>query len=345
MIDAHALTKRFGARTAVDALTFAVERGETVGFLGPNGAGKSTTMRLLTGFIAPSAGTVRVAGHDIEAEPLAARRSIGYLPESNPLYRDMRVHEFLRFRARLKRLPRARRVAAVEESLERCRVADVRDRIIGQLSKGYRQRVGLADALLGKPPLLILDEPTVGLDPNQVVETRRLIRDIGRECTVFLSTHILHEVEFLCPRVLIIDRGRLVAEGAAADLARRHARERVLYVECYPAVASTDRNKTTAVDPARFGQDAARAFRGIPGVKHVAVLDPTPEGASAFRITATNRDTGPEDQAGELRRATAALAQTQGWLIQEMRLEPLRLEELFAHLTGHGRTAEATAKT
>ena len=319
MIEAEGLTKRFGGRMAVDAATFRVERGETVGFLGPNGAGKSTTMRMLTGYLAPSAGAARVNGHDVEREPLAARRSVGYLPESNPLYRDMRVGEFLRYRARIKGLDRGGRERSVAESMDRCRVAEARDRVIGQLSKGYRQRVGLADSLLGKPPLLILDEPTVGLDPNQVVETRQLIRELGRDRTVFLSTHVLQEVEWLCPRVLIIDRGRLVAEGDAGELARRHARERVVALEVLAPAGS---------DGPRFGASVAKALRDLPGVRRVEERGTAPGGGHAFGVAA-----GAE---GDLRLKVSALARARQWLVQELRLEPLRLEDLFARLTGHG---------
>ena len=325
MIHAEGLTKRFGGRIAVDAATFHVERGQTVGFLGPNGAGKSTTMRMLTGFLAPSAGRVRVAGHDMEHETLAARRSIGYLPESNPVYRDMRVMEFLGYRARLKGIARSARKRAIGEAMDRCRIDAVRERMIGQLSKGYRQRVGLAESILGKPPLLILDEPTVGLDPNQVAETRQLINDLGRECTIFLSTHILHEVETLCPRVLIIDKGRLVAEGNTVELARLHARERSVAMEISPPPGSR---------ADRFAQQAARELKGLPGVRQVETKGLTEDGAHAFRVTF---DAKKADGLADLRPAIAALSSSRGWLVQELRLEPLRLEDLFARITGHAR--------
>ncbi len=213
-----------GAQKAVDDISFRVEKGEIVGFLGPNGAGKSTTLRILAGFLGASAGRVRIAGHDIAEEPQKARAQIGYMPELSPLYPEMRAGEYLLFRAELKLIPRARRRAAVALALAQARIEDVEQVMIGHLSKGYRQRVGLADALLGSPPLLILDEPTAGLDPNQIREVRGLIRALGRDHTVFLSTHILPEVEATCGRALVIARGRLVAEGSIEALrARRRA--------------------------------------------------------------------------------------------------------------------------
>ncbi len=210
-----------GAQKAVDDLSFHVDRGEIVGFLGPNGAGKSTTLRILAGFLGASAGRVRIAGHDIAEEPQRARAQIGYMPELSPLYPEMRSGEYLMFRAELKLIPRAKRRAAVAKALSQARIEDVERVMIGHLSKGYRQRVGLADALLGSPPLLILDEPTAGLDPNQIREVRELIRGLGGEHTVFLSTHILPEVEATCERALVIAGGRLVAEGSIEALRAR----------------------------------------------------------------------------------------------------------------------------
>ena len=325
MIEACELTKRFGSRTAVDRLNFTIAAGETVGFLGPNGAGKSTTMRLLTGFIGPTAGSARINGFDVAEHPLEVRRSLGYLPESNPLYRDMRVRAFLFYRARLKGLARRRRAAAVGEALERCRVADVADRIIGQLSKGYRQRVGLADGILGKPPLLILDEPTVGLDPNQVVETRALIRELGAERTVFLSTHILHEVELLCRRVLIIDRGRLTANGSPGELRRRFADARRLAVQ----VVAADVRRTPP--PA---EDIRRALLSVKGVRQARPGDPDVDGVDTWEV-----ETDPSRDA---RRDLAELLLSRGWLAREMREEPVRLEDIFARLT-HAPIASGTS--
>jgi ABC-2 type transport system ATP-binding protein len=212
------LTKRFAAARAVDDISFSVDEREVLGFLGPNGAGKTTTLRVLTGYLSATSGTVTVDGHDVFQLPQAVKRVIGYLPESVPLYPELRVSEYLAYRAALKRVPRGGRKRALEQVIERCRIGEVKDKIIGQLSKGYRQRVGLADALVGDPKILILDEPTIGLDPNQIRQVRELIRELGREHTVILSSHILPEVEAVCSRVLIIDRGRLVGEGRPEEL-------------------------------------------------------------------------------------------------------------------------------
>ena len=221
MIEVSQLTKDYGTVVAVHDLSFSVGKGEIVGFLGPNGAGKSTTLRVLAGFLGATSGRVRIAGHDIAEAPLAARRSLGYMPESAPLYTEMRVSEYLMFRARLKEVARAKRKSAIGGAMERAGVAHMAGTVIAHLSKGYRQRVALADALVSDPPLLILDEPTAGLDPNQIREVRALVKDLGSERTVLLSTHILSEVEATCERALVIDRGRLVAEGTIEELRAR----------------------------------------------------------------------------------------------------------------------------
>ena len=214
LISVQHLVKRYGAgkSAAVDDLSFEVARGEVVGFLGPNGAGKSTTLRILAGFLGFTSGAVTVAGHDIVRESFEARRKIGYMPEAVPLYPEMRVVEYLAYRAELKRVSRKDRKAFVDEAMGKANVDDVKTTLIGHLSKGYRQRVGLADALLAKPPLLVLDEPTAGLDPNQIREVRDVIKQLGKEHTVLLSTHILSEVEASCSRVVVIAKGKLVAE-------------------------------------------------------------------------------------------------------------------------------------
>ena len=213
MLEVEGLTKRYGARLAVDGVSFSVAAGDVVGFLGPNGAGKSTTLRMITGFLAPTAGRVRVGGVDAIRAPTEARRLFGYMPEGVPLHGEMRAHEYLAYRAELKGMGRAAAKQAGERSLLQAGVADAADRLVGQLSKGYRQRVGLADALLTDPPLLILDEPTAGLDPNQIRQVRALIRGFRGDKAVFVSTHILPEVQAICDRVVIIDRGRMVGEG------------------------------------------------------------------------------------------------------------------------------------
>lgn len=215
MIEVEALSRRYGNRLAVNAVSFRVQSGEIVGFLGPNGAGKTTTLRMLTGYLAPTAGSVRIDGIDAVNDSIHARARLGYLPEGVPLYKEMRVHEYLRHRGALKRVSDVD--AAVDRALELAGVSDARTRIIGQLSKGYRQRVGLADALIADPPILILDEPTSGLDPNQVRQFRELVRSFGGKKTILLSTHILSEVEAVCDRAIIIREGEKVADLASGD--------------------------------------------------------------------------------------------------------------------------------
>ena len=221
MIEVKDVTKEYGPFTAVSDLSFSVDAGEILGFLGPNGAGKTTTMRVLTGFFPPSAGTARVAGHDVVAEPLAAKAKIGYLPETPPLYPEMSVVDYVHFVAQIKGVPSVERAEKVERALERCSLTEVRDKLTAKLSKGFRQRVGLAQALVHDPEVLILDEPTAGLDPQQINETRELIKTLGGDHTVILSTHILPEVSMTCDRVVIINRGQLVAQGAPESLTDR----------------------------------------------------------------------------------------------------------------------------
>jgi ABC-2 type transport system ATP-binding protein len=221
MIQVENLVKKFGATTAVDGIGFEVEKGEIVGFLGPNGAGKTTTMRMLAGFLPPTSGRASVAGFDVFSESLRAREHIGYMPENVPLYTDMRVEEYLRYRAALKGVPRRRLAERIGDVVELCGLVEVRRKMIAHLSKGYRQRVGLAQALIHRPEVLILDEPTSGLDPNQLDEIRGLIRNVGRDRTVILSTHIMQEVEAMCDRVVLIRKGQLVADAPTAEFAAR----------------------------------------------------------------------------------------------------------------------------
>jgi len=224
MIEVRDLTKRFGRVEAVRGISFTVGRGEIVGFLGPNGAGKTTTMRILAGVFPPTSGEVRIAGADPVREPLRCRRAVGYFPEYAPFYPDLSVAGYLRFVARLKRVPRADRARTVESVLAACGLQAVADRRVGTLSKGYRQRVGLAQALCGDPPILVLDEPTIGLDPAQVVEVRTLVARLRGDRTVFFSSHVLSEVEALCERVVVVARGRVVGEGTPAQLSARLGR-------------------------------------------------------------------------------------------------------------------------
>ncbi len=225
MIEAKGISKRYGELVAVDDVSVTVQKGEVVGFLGPNGAGKTTTMRILTGFMPPSNGTAVIAGHDIFTEPLAARRCIGYLPESLPLYLEMKVNSYLNYVAKIKDVPRRQRAEAVDRAIARCGLTEVRSRVIGNLSRGYRQRVGLAQAIVHSPAVLVLDEPTVGLDPIQVRDIRQLIADLaapsdGSQHTIILSTHILPEVEAICQRVILINEGRKTVDSPLADLMR-----------------------------------------------------------------------------------------------------------------------------
>jgi ABC-2 type transport system ATP-binding protein len=222
MIHVENLTKYYGDYAAVRDVSFDVEKGKVVGFLGPNGAGKSTTMRILTGYLNATSGQASIDGKDVFWDPIAARRRIGYLPESNPLYAEMRVEEYLRFRGGLKGMANRETKQRLGYVLDRCWLRDVRRQLIGTLSKGYRQRVGLADALIANPPVLILDEPTVGLDPTQIRETRKLIKELGNEHTILLSTHVLHEVEMTCDSLIIIYQGRVAAKGTLESLRQKY---------------------------------------------------------------------------------------------------------------------------
>jgi ABC-2 type transport system ATP-binding protein len=286
-----------GRVTALDAVSFEARPGEVLGFLGPNGAGKTTAMRICTGFLQPSGGSVSVCGIDVADDPLAARAKLGYLPESVPLYPEMRVEEYLVYRAALKGVPRRDRAARLDEALAAVALAPERRRIIGQLSKGYRQRVGLADALLHRPEVLILDEPTDGLDPNQRRDTLALIARLGQERTVVLSTHILPEVESVCGRVVILDRGRVIAEGRPAELVDA---ERDLRL-----VARGDREAIVA------------AVRAVDGVVEIVVQD-----GDVYRVK-TARDVREA-----LARAVVAVAE-----LRELRPTALGLERLFSELT------------
>jgi ABC-2 type transport system ATP-binding protein len=252
VIEVQHLTKKYGPFTAVDDISFKVERGEILGFLGPNGAGKTTTMRVLTGYMPPTDGKAVVAGFDVQEKPIEAKRRTGYLPETPPLYPDMTVRDYLTFCAKITGVPRAERKARVGATMERAHVSDMADRQCGKLSKGYRQRVGLAQALLHNPEVLILDEPTAGLDPKQRVETRELIKQLAGDHTVILSSHILSEVSQTCQRVVIINKGRVVAVDTPDNLTARLSGAAVLYVQ---------------VDA--MGADAGAFLAAVPGVTRV----------------------------------------------------------------------------
>jgi len=307
MIKVSHLTKRFAGCVAVDDLSFEVTRGEIVGFLGPNGAGKTTTMRILAGFLPASAGQAVVAGHDVLTDSLEVRRRMGYLPENVPLYPEMRVNEYLRFRGRLKGVPRRRLRVRVDEIKERCGLQEVGRRIIGQLSKGFRQRVGLAESLVNDPELLILDEPTIGLDPNQIRQVRDLIKDLARRHTILLSTHILSEVEVTCRRVLIINRGRIVASDSPENL-------RAL-------LQSGARITAEIAGPREAVGEKLRALPQVQGVEVAALEGPW------LRVALM------AETAADLRQSVFELAVRNNWTLRELRLERTSLEDVFVSLT------------
>ena len=307
MIEVQHLTKRYGPFTAVDDVSFKAERGEILGFLGPNGAGKTTTMRVLTGYMPPTEGKAIVAGYDVLDQPLEAKRRTGYLPETPPLYPDMTVQEYLGFCARLKGIPRENRRTRVATVMERTRISDVAARHCAKLSKGYRQRVGLAQSLLQNPDVLILDEPTAGLDPKQIIETRQLIKELGGDHTVILSTHILPEVSQTCHRVVIINKGRVVAVDSPENLTARVRGSETMYVQ---------------VDA--LGADPSSILSAVPGVTRVSPAD-SRGNLSGFEVeSATGRD---------VRRELAAAVVTRGWGLLELRPMRMSLEEIFLHLT------------
>jgi ABC-2 type transport system ATP-binding protein len=311
MIQVERLSRRFGSFKAVDGIRFEVGEGEIVGLLGPNGAGKTTTMRMLTTYLTPTSGRAALAGFDVLDEPLEVRRRVGYLPENVPLYPEMRVREYLRFRARLKDVPRSRLRRAVAEVVARCRLEEVENRIIGQLSRGYRQRVGLAEAMIHDPPILILDEPTAGLDPIQILEVRALIRELGDRHTILLSTHILPEVEATCGRVIIIARGKIAVDERLEDLRRGGAIE----VE------------------ARGPAEAMRAaIQTIPGVEKVMVAQQQGEHASFQIQTQDDRD---------LREAVGRKLHSGGWAIRRLDLRRSSLEEQFTQAVSRDTLADS----
>jgi ABC-2 type transport system ATP-binding protein len=312
MVSVQHLVKRYGARLAVDDLSFTVAKGEVVGFLGPNGAGKSTTLRILAGFLGATSGKVAIDGRDVKDDSFEARRLLGYMPEAVPLYLEMRVAEYLAFRAELKGVARKERRASVDAAMEKANVTDVANVLIGKLSKGYRQRVGLADALVAKPPLLILDEPTAGLDPNQIVEVRDVIRALGKEHTVLLSTHILSEVEASCSRVVVIDRGRLVAEGTTAEI-RKMRRA--------PAVDVTVRGEEAA---------ATAAMKSVDGVASVKKTESLDGGVATYRCAWAKKGEGDAAKATE---AIVAALVAAGCAVREVRASGGSLEDVFRALT------------
>jgi len=312
MITVQQLTKRYARNTAVDHISFEVGKGQIVGFLGPNGAGKTTTMRMLTCFLPPTSGTANVAGFDVLEKPLEVKRRIGYLPETPPLYPEMRTDEYLGFVGKIKGLRGSELSKRIDFVLDRCAVADVKDKVLGKLSKGYRQRVGLAQAIIHNPDVLILDEPTAGLDPKQINETRDLIKSLAGDHTIILSTHILPEVEQTCQQVIIINKGKLVATDSVNNLQNRARGAGSVLVE----VAGRNGVLESA--------QVQRRLEQVPGVSRVL-----------FKHAGDNRSTfeveGKNDRAirGDLARAIVE----SGWDLNELRTAAISLEEIFLQLT------------
>jgi ABC-2 type transport system ATP-binding protein len=322
MIKVEGLTKRYARNVAVDNISFEVEKGQIVGFLGPNGAGKTTTMRVLTCFLPPTAGTAQVAGYDVVESSFEVKKRIGYLPETPPLYPEMEVIEYLDFVAQLKGLPANTRRQRVDDVMGKCAVGDVRTRLIGKLSKGYRQRVGLAQAILHNPDVLVLDEPTAGLDPKQIIETRDLIKALAGDHTIILSTHILPEVEATCERVIIITKGKLVATDTVANLTNRLRGVESVLVE---------------VDGGETGADQGqiqRKLEQVSGVSRVVYRDMR-DGRSRFEV---------ESLKGRSVRAELARAVVESrWNLHELHTAGLSLEEVFLQLTESGKPAATEA--
>lgn len=307
MIEVQHLTKRYGSHLAVDDLSFSVQQGVIYGLLGPNGAGKSTTMNILTGYISATSGTVTIDGHDVLEEPGAARACIGYLPEQPPLYQDMTVEEYLRFAAELKGVRRAERFSQVEKAMARTGLESVGRRLIRNLSKGYKQRVGLAGALMGSPKVIILDEPTVGLDPAQMIEIRSLIRDLGKTHTVILSSHILSEVQSICDDVLILAHGKLIARGTPQQLAQR--------LSAKGSISATAQGSR---------EDVLRAAAGVAGLQNITV---TAEENGEISFTAESA--AGADLRGALSQALAAA----GCPVLRLSAQTASLEDVFLQLT------------
>lgn len=310
MIEVKNLVKEYGSKRAVDGISFTVNDGEILGFLGPNGAGKSTTMNMITGYLSATSGTVVIDGADILDEPVRAKKNIGYLPEVPPLYSDMTVDEYLSFVFDLKKVPLPKK-EHIAEVCDLVKISEVRDRVIKHLSKGYKQRVGMAQALLGNPEVLILDEPTVGLDPKQITEIRSLIKDLGKKRTVILSSHILPEVQAVCERVIVINKGRLVADGSPEELSRSLSGEHRL---------------TLRIE----GEESAvlKALSEIPGAEKVVPLGEKEPSCFDFEVEAKD--------GADLRREICKSVFEHGWLLLEMRSSAPSLEEVFLRLTGDG---------
>jgi ABC-2 type transport system ATP-binding protein len=312
MIKVEGLTKRYARTIAVDDISFEVQKGQIVGFLGPNGAGKTTTMRVLTCFLPPTAGTAQVAGFDVLEQALEVKKRIGYLPETPPLYPDMEVSEYLTFVGKLKGLAGADVPKRVNEVCDRCAITDVRMKLIGKLSKGYRQRVGLAQAILHNPDVLILDEPTSGLDPKQIIETRELIGSLAGDHTIILSTHILSEVEHSCERVIIINQGKLVAQDTVANLTNRLRGSESVALE----ITATNGNLNN--------NEVRQKLEQVAGVSRVVLKD-TKDNRCAFEVESL--------QGRSVRADLARAVVSAGWDLQELRAVGFSLEDIFLQLT------------
>ncbi len=313
MIKVQGLTKRYARTVAVDDISFEVEKGQIVGFLGPNGAGKTTTMRVLTCFLPPTMGTANVAGFDVLENPMEVKKRIGYLPESPPLYPEMEVLEYLTFVGKLKGIPSADLDRRIDEVVGRCAIGDVQDRLIGKLSKGFRQRVGLAQAIIHNPPVLILDEPTSGLDPKQIIEIRELLKSLAGEHTIILSTHILSEVEHSCEQVIIIDRGKLVAIDSVANLTNRLRGAEAVALEVEAAGDGYP-------DPS----DVLQRLEQVAGVSRVVLKD-SRNSRLSFEIESL--------QGRHIRPELARTVINSGWNLSELRAVSLSLEDIFLQLT------------
>jgi ABC-2 type transport system ATP-binding protein len=312
MIKVEGLTKRYARTVAVDNISFEVEKGRIVGFLGPNGAGKTTTMRVLTCFLPPSNGSATVAGFDVLKQPLEVKKRIGYLPEAPPLYPEMEVIEYLQFVARLKGVPKAERQQRIDQAIERCAIGDVRAKLIAKLSKGYRQRVGLAQAIIHNPEVLILDEPTAGLDPKQIIETRELIKRLAGEHTIILSTHILPEVEQTCEQVIIINKGRLVATDSVQNLTNRLRGSEAIAVEVEGRDGAADREQIRGL------------LEQVAGVSRVVEKE-SKHNRHSYEVESLQG----RSIRGDLARAVVGA----GWNLNEMRPVAFGLEEIFLQLT------------
>ena len=300
------LTKRYGNQKAVDSINFQVNKGEVLGFLGPNGAGKSTTMKIITSYLAPTEGDVEVGGFSVVKDPEKVKQLIGYLPENNPLYLDMPVMEYLEFSALLQGVDKSKVQARIREMIKVCGLMGEKHKLIGELSKGYRQRVGLAQAMIHDPQVLILDEPTTGLDPNQIIEIRKLIKEIGREKTVILSTHILPEVEATCDRILIINGGKIVADGTADNLRKERQGKEIIRVKIEDASAN----------------DIVAGLKTIPSVMSI---EPVMGKESTYEIQA--------DKFASPKRDIFKLCVQKNWVLTEMTTSETRLEDIFHELT------------